>query len=194
MAVSKKKAQASGKRRSEKPSKPRSQVGQGSSNPVIDKKSAKKSADRSRGGRPPVFNDQTRDTICERLAKGESLNKICSEAAMPSMVTVFKWLGENEQFANKYARAREEQAEKLVDEIIEIADEDPATIVDKDGISRIDNAAVQHQRMRLDARKWVAAKLKPKSYGDKIDLNHGGQDGNPIVYVTEAMPEREDED
>ena len=28
--------------------------------------------------------------------------------------------------------------------------------------------------------RWRAAKIAPKEYGDKVDLNHGGQDGNPV--------------
>lgn len=35
--------------------------------------------------------------------------------------------------------------------------------------------AVQRSKLRVDARKWVAAKLKPKKYGDKIDVTSGNE-------------------
>jgi hypothetical protein len=49
--------------------------------------------------------------------------------------------------AAQYARAREEQAETLVGEIIEIADLEPDT---------------NRARVRIDARKWYASKVLPK--------------------------------
>jgi hypothetical protein len=33
------------------------------------------------------------------------------------------------------------------------------------------NAWVNRQRLRIDARKWSAAKLRPKQWGDKIDVS-----------------------
>jgi len=39
---------------------------------------------------------------------------------------------------------------------------------------------IQRSRVRIDTRKWLASKLKPKKYGDKVDLTHGGPDGGPI--------------
>ena len=52
----------------------------------------------------------------------------------------------------------------------EIADEMPPM----DANGRTDSGWVQWQRNRIDTRKWIAAKLKPKKYGDKVDVNHGG--------------------
>lgn len=76
---------------------------------------------------------------------------------MPDTSTVFRWLAKHEDFREQYARAREEQAETHADEIIDIADDfadDPNS-----------------RRVRIDARKWIASKLKPKKYGDKTDHN-----------------------
>lgn len=98
--------------------------------------------------------------ICERLANGESLRSICLDKGMPSPGTVCRWLAEDEAFAEQYTRAREAQAETLADEIVAIADEEAEDS--------------QRQRLRVDARKWVAAKLKPKKYGDKVELEHNG--------------------
>lgn len=117
--------------------------------------------------RPKSYNQETADEICKRLASGESLRGICRDAGMPSEALVRSWAVDDVNgFAAQYARARETQADSLAEEIIEIADteEDP-----------------QRARVRVDARKWFASKVAPKRYGDKVDLNVGGQDDNPIL-------------
>lgn len=103
-------------------------------------------------GRPPIYSDEIADEICSRLSQGESLRQILKDDHMPGHTTVYKWLRENRAFADNHARARADQADTLADEIIEIADN--ATDYNK-------------ARLRVDARKWVAAKLKPKKYGDR---------------------------
>jgi hypothetical protein len=62
-------------------------------------------------------------------------------------------------------RARAAQAECLADELVEIADE----VQDTD-----DMVKVQAAKLRIDTRKWVASKLLPKKYGERVDMNHGG--------------------
>ena len=121
---------------------------------------------------------ETRDRILERIADGEALAAICREDGMPHISTVFDWLSAEPDFADKYARAREQQADKLADEIVSIADE--AVVLAKTDESgavelALDSVAVARNRLRIDARKWVASKLKPKKYGDKIEHEHGGK-------------------
>lgn len=140
------------------------------------------------------FSQETADTICERIACGESLRAICADEALPAMSTVFKWLNEQQAFSEQYARAREAQAETLADEIVEIADEVCTTVRadkhntkadDEDGNTDVvfDSAAVARNRLRVDARKWVASKLKPKKYGDKVTTEITGKDGGPIRVI-----------
>lgn len=112
-------------------------------------------------GRPSTYSDDLASRICERMAEGESLRKICAEKGMPAKSTVFKWLGEHEAFSDQYARARIAQADKYVDELVDIADEGK-------------NEDAQILRLRMDARKWAASKLAPKKYGERLDLNHSG--------------------
>lgn len=98
--------------------------------------------------------------IFKRIAQGESLRKICEDDWLPSRQTVNQRRIADVDFADRYARAREEQADHFVDEIITIADEaeDP-----------------QKARLQIDARKWVAGKMRPKKYGDKIDVTSDGE-------------------
>lgn len=117
-------------------------------------------------GRPTTFTPDLAGLICDRIAEGESLRSICEQVGMPSRSTVHMWLAQNDTFSDQYAHAREAQADKLADEIIEIAD----TATD---------ASIA--RLRVDARKWAASKLAPKRYGDK--LVHQGDPASPVEHM-----------
>lgn len=109
---------------------------------------------------------------------------------MPSQSMVFRWLEAHENFREQYARAREMQADVFADELTEISDDarndwmkrnhgedDPGWVANGEHIQR--------SRLRIDTRKWIASKLKPKKYGEKVDMTHAGPDGGPIVHRIE---------
>jgi hypothetical protein len=76
------------------------------------------------------------------------------------------WIADNRAgFGDKYARAREMQVEHYVDEMIDIADAVAGST---------DSAEVQAARLAIDTRKWAAAKRLPRKYGERVDLEHGG--------------------
>ena len=79
---------------------------------------------------------------------------------MPNRDTFYTWLRTKEGLPDKYAQAREAQADFFADDIIKIADF--AT-------------DAQLARLQIDARKWKAAKTAPKKYGDKLDIDLGGE-------------------
>jgi len=130
-------------------------------------------------GRPTKYNVNIASDICVRLSNGEPLRQICMEDGMPAQSTVYLWLTRHPDFSEMYVRAREDQADTLADEIQAIADEMPMETSDKDGNTRFDSAYVNWMRLRVDARKWVAAKLKPRKYGDKVQVA-GDPEGVPI--------------
>ena len=112
-------------------------------------------------GRPSIYSRDLAAKICERIAQGLSLRQVCDTAGMPAKTTVMRWLADDRRsaFRDQYARAREAQADTFADEIVEIADtEDDA----------------KKARNRIDARKWVASKLRPKVYGDRTMQEHSG--------------------
>jgi len=131
-----------------------------------------------------TYTDEIANEICSRLVDGKSLKKICEMDDMPSKSTVFKWLSENETFSDKYARAREAQADTLADEIIDIADDgENDTYEDDEGNVRTNQDVIARSRLRVDARKWIASKLKPKKYGDKLSQEITGADGKPLQHI-----------
>ena len=111
-------------------------------------------------GRPSSYTAEIGDAVCKEIAQGRSVNQIERDPGMPNGDTIRRWVDRHEDFRDKYARAREEQADYYAADIIEIADteEDP-----------------QRARVRIDARKWVASKLKPKSYGERLQAEVSGQ-------------------
>jgi len=129
-----------------------------------------------RPGRPTDYSNLLVSDICEQLSIGKSLRTICKAKNLPSCSTVFLWLSKYPEFSEQYARAREAQADYLADEIIEIADE---PVICSEDVAR--------NRLRVDARKWIASKMKPKKYGDKIDhdITTGGESLNiPVNFVS----------
>ncbi len=142
-------------------------------------------------GRKPEYTEDIAKKICERLIEGESLRAICADDGMPNRATVFRWLDKNEEFHDQYARAREMQADGLFDEILEIAD---ATANDWIEASKaqaetwqVNNEAIQRSRLRIEARKWMASKLKPKKYGDKLELDNNIKAPDPIASLFQQI-------
>jgi hypothetical protein len=116
--------------------------------------------------RPSEFTAEIANEICAQLSDGKSLRAICRQESMPSATTVFNWLRLQPGFVEQYARAKEESADAMADDILDIAD-------DKD-------EDAQSRRVRIDARKWIASKLKPKKYGDKVETTLTGPNGGAV--------------
>jgi len=133
--------------------------------------------------------------ICNRLALGESLRTICATKGMPSQSTVFAWLAAEPHFQRAYAIARAFQAETLADEIVEIADDASRDWVDRENgegeLERaFDREHVERAKLRVDARKWMAAKLAPKKFGDSTALRLAGSDRNRVGGETAEITMR----
>lgn len=114
------------------------------------------------------------DTICTRMLSGESLNSICKSKGMPTKKTVYNWLLVDETFRAAYELAARLRADHLFDESVDLADQDPPRIITQGGEgtteSRVDPAAVQHMKLRVQSRQWAAARLNPRRYGDSSSV------------------------
>lgn len=144
-------------------------------------------------GRPSIYSTALASEICSRIAEGESLRSICRDESMPSLASIFLWLSQKPDFSEQYTRAREEQADVHADAIVAIADETPDVeeVRDRDGNIvdlKLHSAYVQWQKNRIDARKWVASKLKPKKYGDRVQV--AGEAESPIKVEAEVKADK----
>lgn len=125
--------------------------------------------------------------IFKRIGEGESLRKICDDDWLPSRETVHKRIVADAEFADRYARAREAQADTLFDQILEIADDASGDWEETEGGPRLNAEHVQRSKLKIDARKWMAGKLRPKVYGDRQTTVLEDPDGNAVQFVIRDM-------
>lgn len=121
-------------------------------------------------GRPSIWSQELADQICERISNGETLRAVCRDINIaPS--TVIEWTWKNKEFFEQYTRARQKQADAYADMILDEA------------FNSIDP---QIGRLRVDALKWVASKLAPKRYGDKVEVEQTGTQKVRVIIGGDA--------
>lgn len=116
-------------------------------------------------GRPSSFTEELADIICAELASGKSLRKICEPDEMPNRETVRRWQVENEAFAAKCARARDAQADEYFDRVADV-------------VEGATPESAPADRVKLAGLQWMASKLAPRRYGDKLQL--AGDEDSPL--------------
>ncbi len=124
-------------------------------------------------GRHPRYTPALGAAICERIAAGESLHWICSTAGMPSVTTVRAWRRRYHDFAEQMEHALESNAERLADEMVEIAWD-----------AKID---VKDKKMHLDVRKWLSTRIRPRKSGDR----EAAGINRPTIAISDEMLHRE---
>lgn len=122
------------------------------------------------------------DDICDLIINGSSLRSALIE--LDNVIHAsdfFRWLREDEEKSKQYARASEERAEFMREEIIDISDDgsnDWMEKFNKEGESigwAVNGENIQRSKLRVDTRKWHMSKVMPKKYGDKIDVTSDGE-------------------
>lgn len=125
--------------------------------------------------------------ILERIAKGESVRKVLESDELPCATTFFDWVDNDEELAKQYTRACARRADVIFEQIIEIADSQEDDLVKgKNGEPDTTNHnAINRNRLQVDARKWVAARMSPRKYGDKIDHTTDGEKitAPPVINI-----------
>ena len=116
-------------------------------------------------GRPTTYTEEKGRDICAWIASGHSLTKWC-ERTGTAMQVVYEWLKRQPAFSEDYAHAQEIRADSLADAVIDIIDEQ----FDNPNLT---NEQVQLLRLRMEGRKWIASKLKPRAWGDHAPASKG---------------------
>lgn len=120
------------------------------------------------GGRPSNYTKEIGDKICDIIATTSfSLAKISADNGFPNPSTIRRWIVNIDEFRDKYARAKLAQANILAEECLEIADNSSSEDYNRD-------------RLRIDTRKWLASKLLPKQYGDKLLLEEKTEENDRL--------------
>lgn len=120
--------------------------------------------------RPSDYNEELAAKICERLAHGEPLAKICRDPDMPGYSTVRRWEDEKPEFQALSLRARQDGTHFLADDSLRIADDD-----------QIDT---QRAKLMIDTRLRLIGKWNAKAYGDKLETTLQGPNGGPVQTNT----------
>ncbi|WP_040534829.1 terminase small subunit-like protein [Legionella drancourtii] len=124
-------------------------------------------------GRPTKYNLKLGQEICDAIAStSKGTKKLCAEHShWPCQDTLFTWLRTYPEFSEQYVKAKICQVELLVDDILEISDDaSQDQYVNERGVLVSNTQSINRARLMIDARKWVACKLVPKVYGNKIDI------------------------
>ena len=122
-------------------------------------------------GRPSIYTDELATYICNKVSIDfRGLDVICKEdPIMPDSVTIYAWRRDRDVFSRMYTKAKQFQAEIMIESLRERAAE-RSYYVDGDGNERVDSGSVASMRLQVDTDKWLAAKLAPRIYGDKQQI------------------------
>lgn len=127
----------------------------------------------SKRGRPTRYSAAIGQEICDAIASSsKGTKRLCEDNShWPCQDTLFTWLKKYPEFSEQYAQAKICQIELLVDEILEISDDaSQDQYVNELGVLVPNSPAINRARLKVDTRKWLASKLVPKVYGNKIDI------------------------
>ena len=131
-------------------------------------------------GRVSLYSMELVTEICRRMSNGESLAKICETDGMPERTVVLEWRRIHKEFDAIYTKARQDQADYWVDEIISEVDRKSA-----------DKTEAMDKRIKIETLKWIACKFYPKAYGEKVTQEITGADGGPIALRAVDGPPQE---
>ena len=73
-------------------------------------------------GRPTDYNEDIAAKFCAEIALGNSLRSVVARDDMPSHTAIYEWLSKHKEFAEQYARAKEDSGDSDADRIEEIAE------------------------------------------------------------------------
>lgn len=123
--------------------------------------------------RPKAGDNEAFASLCDHIAKGLSLRSWAEQNGYDDGATVHWVRNGGPDWGEQYREARRMQADAHIDQLIELSD----SPVPCDADGRTDSGAVQQLRVRIDTRKWVAAKFYPALYGDRVAVDANVTDG-----------------
>lgn len=111
------------------------------------------------------YSEETGEDICQWIQSGKSLNKWCLSRGCDA-ANVYRWMREVPSFSQSYARAHEDRTDTLVEDMLDIADELQ---------SATDVVQVMAGKLRIETRRWIAERMRPTKYGQKVQVEQKGQ-------------------
>lgn len=114
------------------------------------------------------------EAICDRVVLEQiSFNQAIKESTI-NLMSFYRWVAKYEELQPCYNYAREIRSDTLFEEIVNIADSVNDDIIHTENGPVENHHVINRDRLRIDARKWVVAKMQPKKYGDKMEVEQTG--------------------
>lgn len=126
-------------------------------------------------GRPSDYTQELADEFCKRLATGKSLRTVCLADDMPSGQTIFNWFRTHKEFLEQYALAKQAAADAQYEILEDLSDEAIEESKSREHDPKAINAIVSAYKLKADNLKWAMSKMKPKKYGEKLDVTSDGK-------------------
>src|ERR1035437_8338550 len=128
------------------------------------------------------YTQEVATSFCELISNGMSMRSACQEPGIPAPKTIFQWLRDHPEFNKQYELAAQERAESMREDIIDIADDGRNDYMERrlrNGTLKdvLNGEAIQRSKLRGETRQWMMARMKPRKYGDRLDVT---SDGKPL--------------
>jgi len=113
-------------------------------------------------GRPKMreamrrIDDQGGEEVFDDLASGMTTVNLIKKLGVSSRV-FYKWMRATKEREEKYYEAKRKWADHLAEETLDIAD------------GAIDAHDAQVRKLRIETRRWLAARANPDNWGDRRD-------------------------
>ncbi len=117
--------------------------------------------------KPPITPEQYNTIILALRTSSVSVDNAC-RAIHVSPQSFYNYKRDNPDAEEQYARAKSDQVDSLVDKI-EFLHDECKKVLNTLKDNKLANAMVQFYKLQIDDYKWLASKLKPKKYGDRIE-------------------------
>ena len=140
----------------------------------------------------PIYRSTTRSlaSICEELRQ--------DDPDFPSRADFFHWADEGYPgLSESLKQARRMRARIGVDELVEIADDShgDAMLDPRTGEEKLNREFTERSKIRIETRKWLAAKESPDEYGEKVkEPIQAFQIVLPQAYAKYVAPIKSDDD
>lgn len=143
------------------------------------------------------FSQELADFICDKVSTHTmGIRKLCKLfPEMPRPETIRTWRLKNESFHAQYARAKIIQADILAEDCLDIADDDSGdNLITENGKKVANVEFMSRSRLRIDTRKWLASKLVPKIYGERIQLEQKNEENDALKEELLALRKKLDDE
>lgn len=144
-------------------------------------------------GRVRTYSNSFLQTICDRIANGETYMAMERKGEAPDWATFYRRMNQSSDLRSAYAAAQQARTARWAEELTEISDDGTNDYVIRIGrngkaYEALNDEHVRRSTLRVDTRKFLLSKLMPRVYGDRIE--HTGAGGGPIEHhhtVSAAM-------